>query len=493
MADAYDLLPYTEHAYAESHPDHLRVIAALAGWTLDVQGASDAPRVLELGCGRGGNLLPMAEACPEATFVGVDRSTAQTRDASQIAEAAGLQNVTFVTADFADVALESESFDFVLCHGVYSWVPVTARHTLLRRIRSALAESGVAYLSFNTLPGWYERLAARDWMRFAARASLPKGPRDSLAWLYGEVSPELASYRSDLRAVHDRLQATDAAYLAHEYLADEHHPVYVAELLAEAAEAGLTYLGDALPSETALELTSEEVQARARGLDLASALTLVDFARDTAFRRALLVRSDTATKRAFRAPERLDPHALSGLRLASRLRPVPGVAAAELESFEGAGATVHVSGVTRAALRALADAAPRSIACTELARSIGASVETVASELYDLWLASPGLDLRTREPTLCTASSRHPLAGAVARWHALEGGPVTNAWHQEVTLGEPILRFLLARLDGKTTVVELARQVQAAATNAAGVSEVEAIAIVRASVEVLAKAALLIE
>jgi len=490
MADPYDLLPYTEHAYAESRPDNLRVLARLSGFHASVGLTHDAPRVLELGCGRGGNLLPLASAWPEATFVGVDRATAPIRDAMRIAEAAALSNVSFVTADFAEAALPVDSFDFVLCHGVYSWVPVASRRALLERIKRSLAPDGIAYVSFNTLPGWYRKLAARDWLRFAARSSFPEGPRDALRWLSEVVSVEHASYRQDLRAVHDRLVATDAAYLTHEYLAEEHHPVHVTTFLSEANDAGLTYLGDALPSETALELAPDDVRSRAAGLGVAGALELIDFALDTAFRRALLVRSDTADARRFRAPERLDARAVAELRVASRLVPVEGSAESGVGSFQGAGVTLQAEGVARRALQALAVAAPRSIACADLARTLGDPLELVATELYHLWLTAPGLDLHLREPDFTTTVSARPRASAVARWHAIEGGPITNAWHQEVDLRERIVRSVLGRLDGRTTIDALSTAV--CDEEAGRISPAEAAAVVAGSLTLLARSAILV-
>jgi SAM-dependent methyltransferase len=498
MADAYDLVPYTEHAYAESSPDHLRVVAALAGFSPAVEAPALTPRVLELGCGRGGNLLPLASAWPDATFVGVDRSPGQIRDASRVAEAAELRNVTFVAADFTDedvtAKLGGQLFDFVLCHGVYSWVPADSRRALLGRIRGVLAERGLAYVSFNTLPGWYRRLPARDFLRFVAHspAGGAEGPRQALEWLTELVSPEHAAYRADLRAVHERLVATDAAYLTHEYLAEDHHPVYATTFVEEATAAGLAYVADALPE--AIELLPEPVQLRVRALDVGRALTLVDFVRDTAFRRAVLARADTAERAGFRPLAPVDASAFVKLRIASRLRPLGDAGASDLESFSAGGGDAEtiaqVSGVARRALHALAAAAPRSVRCEELARVLGTAPELLALVVKDLFLAFREVDLHEREPALVTAVSKAPRASAVARWHALEGGPVTNQWHQEVRLPDAIVRFVLGRLDGKETVQELVRAVSAREGDR--LSGAEATEIVRASLDLLARAALLV-
>jgi SAM-dependent methyltransferase len=475
--DAYDRLPYTDHAYAEAHPDRLAVVARLARWTApDVAGA----RVLELGCGRGGNLLPMACALPRASLVGVDRSARQIEDARAVAASAALSNVSFVAASFEDpLPAGSSRFDFVVAHGVCSWVPPATRRALLRAVARALAPGGIGYVSFNVLPGWYERMAARDWLRFATGDD----PRASLAWLHAQVSPELADYRRRLDAVARRLAETERAYAAHEYLAQEHHPQLVGELLVEAADAGLTYLGDAIPAETAVELLPDDVRDRLRALDAAGAQPLVDFVRNTAFRRALFVRADEAAARPWRWAPELDAAAVDGLRIASRLRPhgpsSPGAAAERFDAPEISVQVAHPA--ARAALRELAAVAPRSLPFDELARLAGAGrAAELRSELFDLWLATGAVDLHAHEPPLADGTSARPTACPVARWHALHGGPVTNRWHQEVRLDEPQLRAVLGRLDGTRTVADVARD--------AACPE----AVVRAAVSALAAAALLV-
>jgi hypothetical protein len=327
-------------------------------------------------------------------------------------------------------------------------------------------------------------------MRHAAQASFREGPKEALRWLREAVPADQTSYRSQLGAVGKRLGETDAAYLAHEYLAEEHHPLHVKAFLDETERAGLTYLGDALPRETALELLPDGVAERARPLPLGDALTIADFARNTAFRRTLLVRSDTARAAGFRAPWELDPRALVGVRIASRLVPRGREEAAELETFDGPGATLTLDGLAAKALRALASVAPRGLACGDLARALGAPEELLARDLFDVWLACPDLDLHYREPDFVSAVSERPRACPVARWHATLGSPVTNVWLEEVALPDLAVRFVLSCLDGRTTEAELARRLSLQGRGQ--VTETDALLVVRASLAALAKAALLV-
>lgn len=497
--DPYDLVPYTDHAYAEAHPDRLVVVGRLKGWDT---GALERGRVLELGCGRGGNLLPMAAGMPGASFVGIDRSERQIDEAKRIASASGLTNVSFEVAGVEDTPPGPAEYDFVLCHGVYSWVPVETRRAMLRTAARALAPKGIAYVSFNTLPGWYERLAARDWLRFCA-SSLPRdgGPehaRDALAWLVCHVSPELEPYRERLRGVSRRLEETDRAYLVHEYLAAEHHPETVTTFLGEAELAGLSYLGDAILQATALELLPDPVAAEARRMTVSAGEQLTDFVRCTSFRRALLVRAPVG----WSTPRDLAPSALESLRVASRMRDTGGRA----ELFAGPSVTVQVSEpAVQVALRELGRIAPRSLPFSELVAAVGRAMPgraptelraTLVRELFDLWLASDGLDLHAFEPPMTTSPGERPEACPVARWHAANGGSITNRWHHEVRLEEPIVTYLLGRLDGTRTIADLAVEAKAALargpSSPAPVGPRELEGLVRGAVDLLANAGLLV-
>jgi SAM-dependent methyltransferase len=486
--DPYDQLPYTDHAYAESHPDRLSVVARLSGW--EPPAIEDA-RILELGCGRGGNLLPMAVSLPGARLMGVDRSARQIDEAAQIAREARIDNVRFVASSIEQLEPDGV-FDFVICHGVCSWVSPATRTGLLAKIGAVLAPGGVAYVSFNVLPGWYDRLAARDWLRLFPGPD----PAASLAWLRDAVSPEHADYRRRIDAVVKRLAETEPAYARHEYLADEHHPQRVSELLAEAEAAGLSYLGDAIPSGTALELLPQPVAARAAALDAAARQQLVDLVRCTAFRRTLLVRSQDVRVRGFVVPPQLDPHALDDLRITSRLRP-HGAAddGASTERFDGPDgvALLQTGRGIRRALHALARIAPRSLTLPELAAASASPANDLRAELFDLWLASDAVDLHVHEPQLRAehGGDRPPEASPLARWQAAHGGSITNVWHQEVRLDDPLLRVVLARLDGSRSIGDLARELGESGPTASLDADAR-LQLTRAAVEVLGAAALLV-
>src|SRR5262245_10234755 len=122
--NTYDEMPYDSYPYIQTHPSRLAVIATLFGMNPP---AVEKCRVLELGCASGGNLIPMAEMLPASEFVGVDLSGRQIADGQRIVDALGLSNITLRHASILDVDESYGPFDYVICHGVFSWVPDQVR------------------------------------------------------------------------------------------------------------------------------------------------------------------------------------------------------------------------------------------------------------------------------------------------------------------------------------------------------------------------------
>lgn len=165
-ATSYDRVPYKSHPFRQSHPDRLAVIATLHGMSPP---PIERARVLELGCASGGNLLPIADQFPEGTFLGLDLSSRQIQDGQRLIERAGLKNVELRHQDILTFDAPPESFDYILCHGVFSWVPDAVQRKILDICGKCLSPNGVAYVSYNTYPGWHMRGMVRDIMRYRAQ------------------------------------------------------------------------------------------------------------------------------------------------------------------------------------------------------------------------------------------------------------------------------------------------------------------------------------
>ena len=126
---------YTFGYYREMAPCYLAWAALLQGVIVPTRNF----RYIDLGCGQGLGLILQAACHPESEFVGVDFMPAHVAHARRLAQAAGITNVRFIEGDFtalendasalADAAgapLEGQT-DYVVAHGIASWVSPTVR------------------------------------------------------------------------------------------------------------------------------------------------------------------------------------------------------------------------------------------------------------------------------------------------------------------------------------------------------------------------------
>ena len=461
---SYDEVPYGEGCFRVSQPDHLAALAAVLGVAAP---PLERCRVLELGCGSGGNLLPMALELPEASFVGVDLSEGQIASARECASALGVRNADFRAMDLAAIDASFGTFDYVVCHGVYSWVPEAVQERIFAICSANLAPDGLAYVSYNTFPGWHERRMARELMLYHNRAGGPAAERIARARSFpGELarvvlSPESA-YGRVLRAEAEALKDEEDAYVFHEFLEDENRPTYVHEFLARAARHGLEFLTEAgtpglfegLPAPT-----REAVERWA--VDAISREQYLDFVCNRPFRKTVLRR---AGRPAAGPP---DPAALAGLCVSSDLKPAPGSPVVADESparfvrpdIEGAVNTN--SPLFKAILLALDAARPRALDPAALHAAVAARLAEAGKALpadreeaethlrgavLRLYLTDL-VELHVRPPRPAAGVSARPLGSPLARYQAARSASVTSLRRRVVQLGE-LERAVLLELDG---------------------------------------------
>jgi len=165
VESSYDVVPYPSFPFPQSHPDRLATLATLFGMRPP---PVKRCRVLELGCASGGNLIPMAVELQESTFVGIDLSIRQLAEGQAAIEALGLQNIQLMHMNILDVPADCGQFDYIIAHGVYSWVPPAVQDQILAICKQHLSPNGVGDVSYNTYPGWHFRGMIRDMMRYHA-------------------------------------------------------------------------------------------------------------------------------------------------------------------------------------------------------------------------------------------------------------------------------------------------------------------------------------
>ena len=250
LQQSYDTFPYQSYSFPQSHPDRLATIGELFGMT-------PAPiarcRVLEFGCASGGNLIPMAATLPDAEFVGIDLSPVQIRQGMADIDVLGLSNIRMLATDIMDFGEEFGAFDYIIAHGVYSWVPNEVQERMLAICARQLSPSGIAYISYNTLPGWRMRAVVRDAMTYHTRRLVDPVQRvaqsramlEFLAEALQEEPGDTAAYGSMLRQEAEELRKREDYYILHDHLEAVNEPLYFHQFMERAARHDLNYLGEA--------------------------------------------------------------------------------------------------------------------------------------------------------------------------------------------------------------------------------------------------------
>lgn len=493
VSTSYDEVPYPSYPFAQTHPARLATIATLLGMR---PAPVEHCRVLELGCAAGGNVIPLAESLPHSTFVGVDFSDRQIADGLRMVTALGLKNVELKRHDILEIDDGWGQFDYIICHGVYSWVPQDVRDKILAICKQNLAPQGVAYVSYNTSPGWNMRGTIRDIMCYHvakldnAQDKVRKA-REILDFMSRSVSTKDNAYGMHLRQEVDILRKQTDSYLLHEHLEEINAPVYFFEFAAALIENGLQYLGEADPRMISAVDVGEEVMRTVRGLceNVIEIEQYLDFLRNRTFRQTLMCHAHVDVDR------RISPRVVGSMFVSARLhetatapdddaRKVPvgepshNSAPTCFENSSGAKFTTS-DPILVAALRTLVQKPAQSCVVDELfeeaqaeragesfdardADSIDLDLNRFRAEFGRLYLAGmldlnlwafPGLRPGQREPARL-------LLRPLARWQAQERLPCTTHRHEVKRLSD-FDRAVACLLDGQRDMEQICKDILA--------------------------------
>lgn len=299
----YSELGYKSMPFPYTTPATLEAYAALVGVSAP---NPKTARVLELGATYGGNIISQALFNPDATFVGIELSQEQVEKGNEVIANAGLTNVSLIQSDIASIGSEIGTFDYIIAHGVYSWVDDGVKEALLRLIDEHLAEDGIAYISYNTYPGWHTMDEVRQLMMFSNRDKTQFNHKEKV--LHGKtigsiVGSQILKYDNlkernskFLGALRSVLQK-DEYYVGHDHLEPNNDPVYFYQFNDHLAAHNLAYLCDA-------DLTLSMV--RSFDADIADTLDklalndhvaqeqYLDFMLDTTFRKSIICKAKHA-------------------------------------------------------------------------------------------------------------------------------------------------------------------------------------------------------
>ena len=469
IAQSYDEVPYESRPFPQTHPGRSAALARLFG--LAPPNVATA-RILELGCASGGNLIPLASAFPQASFLGVDLSPLQIASGrARIAEL-GLTNVTLANQSIMELSEAHGAFDYIVCHGVYSWVPAPVREAILRVAAERLTPAGVAYVSYNVHPGWRLRGVLREAMLFHIEGETIPAQRVSKARAFlnhlAEITDGGTAYGQMLRAEARAIAGQADYYILHDYLEYTNEPCYVGDFLERAKSAGLSYLTDANLNVTIAESFGPEKGSLLRELSgnrLDRMEQYIDFLTGRTFRQSLLVRA-TQEHAIVRM---LDPGRLAGLNVTAKVH-LSETGDDHFTFCDPAGRTLTTqSPFVRDALVKLGETFPCSTtaqALGEAGSETGADNETQRAQLFDalfkmVLIGMAEISTETSVPQISLVE--HPLALPIARADAgCARNWTTNARHESVPLSV-VQQAVLPLLDGTHDVDALVNALRAKA------------------------------
>jgi len=463
---AYEAAPYESYAHPQSAPGHLAALAWVFG--LDAPKVSTA-RVLELGCASGGNLIPFAAAHPRSEAVGIDLSPVQIEQGRSRIHELGLDNVELVAADIAHLDWAAlGQFDYVIAHGVYSWVPDDVQEAILAACRRLLVPAGIAYLSYNVYPGWKAKEIVRDAMLLgvvhgAGPEERVRHARDMVDFLQKVAQPDTVLARA--LADHQAMAAqTGDYYLLHEELEPFNSPCYFRDMAARAHAHGLEYLAESRPEFMFVQNYGAIVNDRLSN-GYAGDRVLVeqhlDFVVNRRFRETLFVHAE-------RAPQidyRLQRSRFGRLHFASWTPPLAGETTLDSEE-QAFGNGVMSFVVADAAIKAAVDALnarwPWAVSRADLLAAVRARLGAAGIDeqsdldgridgLLELLIVQGHARIRLEAVSPPAAGVPIRLAPEIRRMALLaredEDSFVFNPWHEILALSS-VDRYLVPLLDG---------------------------------------------
>ncbi|HEX6279681.1 MAG TPA: class I SAM-dependent methyltransferase [Pyrinomonadaceae bacterium] len=467
---SYDEVTYPTMIFQDIRPSSIGAVAILHGVMPD---AIENCRVLELGCGDGATLLSTAFSMPDAECVGLDLSRSRIEDATRYAGEIGIGNATFHHLDVMDYDPESfGKFDFIIAHGLFSWVPDFVREKILFLYRESLKPNGIGYISYNALPGWHMRRIIRDAMRFQTELGEDSIQKTDSGIRFieflAEASRPGSAYKALLENELESLRQAKKEVIFHDDLSEENQPFFFKEFNNRIESAGLQFVSESDPIAFFTGLYPEFARIALDKLwnDPIRREQYFDFIRGTRFRSSLVclpsaspsyvplvdsVESLYLSSRAFA----LDPNANL-----SDESPVAFFATDD-SNFS----TNHR--LTKTALGVLSSRWAQRLSYMELAEILRSEFEPL--ELADFnresiefkkhiveLIHANIIEASCFRPRFCSSPKEKPEVSAFARWQAKIGAPyLTNINGANVSIENEFVRAATVLLDGSRTVAEL--------------------------------------
>ena len=472
----YDEIPYPGGVFPSTHPEHLATIASLYGMNPT---PVDRCRVLELGCGFGANLVPMAYHYPQARFVGIDLSGSSIARGKQSIAALGLSNIELHHLDILDIDPDFGEFDYIISHGVYSWVPEIVRDKMLTIFKANLSPQGVCYVSYNAYPYSHARNFARDMVLFHTRGITD--PRNKIAQarailrFLSDATNAGTVHGAMLREQYTRVSKMADEFFFHDDLNETAQAFLLYQVVERAQLHGLQYLSDADFARSDLDRYPDGVRSVLQGFpseELVARDQYQDFIDGFGFRRTLLCHENVVLCRTvppdfFRRCYFLSASSLlegqsnredgGELQFGTRDKSIFG--------------TSHR--LVKAAYLLLGKAWPRALSFDELltltrlelhaeygSHEQEDDAKTLAEAMYNL-ARNDAISFSLYPRGRADSTTDKPLASLLARKQSETGTLVVNLLHQSVRLENPEACRILQLLDGTRDLDQLVAELHA--------------------------------
>jgi len=461
----YDTIPYPGHAYRQTHPDRLAALASLLGMD---PAPADRCRVLEFGCGTGSNLIPLAATLPESEFLGIDLAMRPIEQGHSLIQQLGLTNIKLSALDLMEFPASMGKFDYIIAHGLYSWVPRPVQDRIMELCRSHLTDQGVAFVSYNTYPGGHLRNMVREMLLFHVhnapdpQTKIRQG--HALLQFLVEGQSEESGYGQLLQKELQRVMHYPVGHFYHDDLAEINESLYFHQFIDRAQNAGLQFLSEA---EYFMVRTDQFPEPTARLLDSLSENILLqqqylDFLRCRRFRQTLLCHGERSVC------HQIDGQRMTGFAFSSPCRMTEDTGESSIGEEgvflgEQNASLVTTSPLAKAALSLLGRAWPQAVHFNDLLNQVlhclgrqeNSGDKAELSRLLQKGFGSGMVELHQKIPQLVLKPGPRPLASPLARMQAADGETITTLRHRTIRLADLPARRLLQLLDGTRPLEEL--------------------------------------
>jgi methyltransferase-like protein/SAM-dependent methyltransferase len=457
----YDEVLYPVAVHVHTHPDRFATVGTLRGMR---PAPIDHCRLLELGCGVGSNLTAIAFNYPGSEFIGLDLARRPIATGQDWIAELGLKNIRLYNLDVCEANKERFGFfDYIIAHGLYSWVPQTVRKHILATCGEMLTPQGIAYINYNAYPGNHLRDLARGIIRFhVGQFESPvekiRQARTILNFL-AESTPVPDAYTTVLRSEFERVAKYKDEAFFHDDLGEINQSFYFHEFISDAERHGLQFLGESSPNEVDPEKVTAEVVNKLNELEGSSEVVreqYKDFVRGCGFRRTLLCHKEVPI-----ASNNL-PERVSELYVSCDASPVQSPRDSKATLFRRPNGaeleTAHPLAVPM--LKYICSEWPCTVSFAALLDHVKDSTVSNAAtgslDNHTAWLAEALLsaykggllELHVAPRLVVNKVSDRPISSALARFQVKRSEYATSQIHKLFRIDDPLSRRLLELLDG---------------------------------------------